>query len=90
MKEAFRMKIYEHKTDVEIAQWLNDHGRTKKRGKKELQITNNKLRTVWRDTFYYGKLVVSDYTSDQTKDNPYFVPMITSEEYEILADRLGE
>ncbi len=90
MKEAFQMKIYEHTTDVEIAQWLNDRGRTKKRGKKELQVTNNKLRTVWRDPFYYGKLVVSDYTSDQTKDNPHFVPMITSEEYEILADRIGE
>ena len=33
------MKIYEHKTDVTIAQWLNDRGWTKKRGKKELQAT---------------------------------------------------
>ncbi len=82
------MKIYEHKTDVAIAQWLNDRGWTKKQGKKELQATWNKLRTVWKDTFYYGKLVVSDYISDQKKDNPYFRPMITPEEYEILADRL--
>lgn len=88
IKEAFHMKIYEHKTDVKIAQWLNDHGWTKKTGKKELKATGNKLATVWRDPFYYGKLVVSDYISDQTKDNPYFRPMITSEEYEILADRL--
>lgn len=88
IKQAFYMKIYDHKTDVEIAQWLNDRGWTKKRGKKELQATGNKLSKVWRDPFYYGKLVVADYSSNQIQDNPYFIPMITSEEYEILADRL--
>lgn len=88
IKKAFHMKIYEYHTDVKIAEWLNKHNYTKKLGKRKVKMTNNMLSKVWKDPFYYGKLVVSDYTSDQIQDNPYYKPMITPEEYEILADHL--
>lgn len=82
------MKIYEQKTDVYIAEWLNTNGWVKKVWNKESKANNNKLRAVWKDPFYYGKLVVKNYSSDQTIDNPHYKPMITFAEYELLQSRM--
>ena len=87
MRRAFELKIYDQKSDKYIAQWMNDHWWKKKRGKNELEATATRINAVWKDTFYYGLLCIWENISDQNKDNPYFKPMISIEEYEILADR---
>gem|GEM_PF-4283455 len=42
---------------------------------------------MWKDPFYYGIHCVAERMSDQIADNPYYKPIITQAEYEILADR---
>lgn len=87
MRRAFELKIYEQKSDKVIAQRMNDHWWKKKRGKDENEASANWINAVWKDTFYYGLLCEGENVSDQNRDNPYFKPMISSEEFEILADR---
>jgi hypothetical protein len=93
MKEAFRMKIYDKKSDEYIAKRLNNNGyeRVYKNDKNNISYANPKsLTNVWTDEFYYGIYNSGWVSSDQREQNPYYKPLITVEEYQILWDRYAK
>ena len=93
MKEAFRMKIYQNKSDDYIADRLNDNGyeRRYKNNKNKITYLNSKrLSDIWTDEFYYGILNSGGASSDQREQNPYYESLITVDEYQILWDRYAK
>jgi len=93
MKEAFRMKIYDNRSDEYIAKRLNNNGyeRTYKKDKNKITYANPKrLTDIWTDAFYYGVFNSGGISSDQREQNPYYEPLITVEEYQILWDRYAK
>lgn len=90
MKEAFRIKIEENKSDEFIAKWLQSKGvvrEYRKEGKKATFISARTLNDVWKDPFYYGIFEYGDIATDQFEKNPYYEPVITKEEHIILMER---
>ena len=93
MKEAFRMKIHDNRSDDYIAKRLNTHGyrRTYKNDKdKTTDVNPKRLTDIWTDTFYYGVFSSGGVSSDQREQNPYYESLITIEEYQILWDRYAK
>ncbi len=45
------------------------------------------LNDLWKDPFYYGIFEYGDISVDLREKNPYYMPMITQEEYDILIER---
>lgn len=88
MRRAFEMKIYEQKTDKEIANWLNKNW-FKREYKNETRKVNPKnLWTVWGDKFYYGLYESWENQIDlvDTGVNPYFKPIIEEREFDKLLE----
>ncbi len=84
IKEAFHLKIYQHKTNVYIANRLNNNWWKKIVKGKAQFADDNKLAALWKDPFYYWKYVVWGNSADQFEMNPDYKPMISFSEYEIL------
>ena len=89
MRRAFEMKIYENKSDDSIANWLNANGfkREQKNWIKKA-VKSKRLWDVWRNQFYYGMFVSKEAYYDLRELNPYFEPIISEEEYDLLQERL--
>jgi len=89
MKKAFELKIYENKSDDEIATWLNAswYKRELVNGKVK-SVSGKRLWDVWRNEFYYGMYISNNAYYDLRELNPYFVPMISETEYDLLQDKL--
>lgn len=90
MREAFRMKIEEDASDEKISKWLRSQGvgRTyKKDGRSPSPISARVTNDLWKDPFYYGIWEYGDLAVDLREKNPYYMPMISKEEYDILIER---
>lgn len=102
MKAAFYAKIYQWKTDKEIANWLDKEWfrivtRVGKKNKQYWKVKFNETRISYKnlsqvrvDEFYYWILTYWVWESkryDQRVLNPdYWEPMITKEQYDILVE----
>lgn len=90
MKRAFQMRLYEWKTNDEIATRLNANGyvREFKNGRKE-SVDWKRLKSVRENHFYYGVYISGANVFDMRdwELNPFYKPMITEEEHEILVKR---
>lgn len=87
IKEAFRMKIYEQKSDEDIWKYLkrNDYKRIYKN--KETELNKKSLYKIWLDEFYYWILVVGNNQVDLREANAYYKPIIEQSEHQILLER---
>lgn len=85
------MKIYMESTDDDIAKFLNENGyvREYKNKRTPTPVTGRMLNDHWRKSFYYGMYISGNSTVDMREPgmNPYFEPMITEEEHEVLVAR---
>jgi len=87
MQKAFKMKLYENKSDDYIANWLNSNWFYRETKKEKNAVSFKRLGNVWRDEFYYGLYFHWDEIIDQRELNPYYEAMITETEHQILYDR---
>lgn len=87
MKKAFELKIYDRKSDEFIAEYLNKNWFKKKSKNKEQDASSKNLYRIWKDSFYYWMFIVWDWEYNLIGQNPYFKPLITSDEYLILIER---
>ena len=89
IKKAFKMKIYENKSNREIKEFLDAHWyvREYQTWRPSHPISENSLSMMWEDSFYYWMLVVWEARHDLRKTNKYFKPMITEEEYSVLIEQ---
>ena len=87
MRMAFQMKLYDNKSDLVIASWLNSHGFTKKSGKKIVPANYKLLFRVRIDPVYYGVHRYGNNMADLREAEVDFQPMITEHEHKILLDR---
>ena len=89
LKKAFHMKIYEDKTNEFIVNRLYKKGfyRLSKKWKK-LFLSSRAIQDVFKDTFYYWELKYGDKTTNLTKTNKYFKPIINYEEYQLLQSKI--
>ena len=90
IKEAFHMKLYEHKSDEDIWNWINAswYERTwKKKSKNSWKINYKNLYRLWIDPFYYGLFLVWSYETNLNETNTYYKPMIEEEEHNVLIER---
>ena len=88
------MKIYENETDRSILDYLNKNNikRTHLEEKnlnriKQIKLTRTYLNDVRTDPFYYWIHIYWDQKLDLKEVNPYFIPVISKNEYEILFSR---
>ena len=91
MKQAFHMKVHEQKSNQYIADWLNNEWFV--REYKNWRVGKLNGRYLWpvrRNPFYYWVYIAWKSTIDYREEwtNPHFAPMITSQEYEVLNERL--
>lgn len=96
MKEAFRMKVYEWKSDKYITDWLIQNWVkrivwwNKKENKekiKEVYPNDKTIYKIWIDPFYYGVWQYWETSTDLRELNKYYKPIITEEEWKILMER---
>lgn len=90
MKRAFEMKIYEDKSDQEIADWLNANGFVREFKTWNKSVKAKRLTEVWRNEVYYGMYVSNDGYYDLRELNPYYKPMITEAEFNLLREKLSK
>lgn len=85
IREAFEMKMYARKTDVEIVEHLKRHwySRKFKDGSKN-EISKDSIAVMWRDTFYSWINTYNNLELVLSSENPYFKPMISGEEVALL------
>jgi len=86
MKEWFQMKL-QKKTNSSIVKWLNENWFRYTVDGIEKELTEKSLAKKRKDPFYYGILIHGTNESDQREVNPYYKPLITEEEYNILLER---
>ena len=88
IQEAFKMKIDGEKEPY-ILDWLHSNGykRVYKKNKRESNISSTSLNNMFYDEFYYGMFINGESMSDLRESNPYYVPIITEEQFQILKDR---
>lgn len=58
-----------------------------KKTKEFRSMNKTSLNNMFKDVFYYWKLISWDNVSDLRETNPYYKPLITEEEFQILQDR---
>ena len=90
IRKAFEMKIYDKKSDATIVEWLNNNGRKREWGDRELDATIGKINNIRKDPFYYGILISGEQVVDQRELNPHYQPMITADEFQLLEERRDE
>lgn len=88
IKEAFKMKldwIKEHK----IKEFLDSswYIREYKTWRESNLIATSTLNDIFKDSFYYGQFINWENKVDLRISNPYYQPVITEEEYDILMER---
>jgi len=88
MRTAFEMKLYENKSDDEIAKWLNAHWFLRELKERSKSVEAKRLWDLWRNEFYYGMYISNDAYYDMRELNPYFKPLITDQEFFALQDKL--
>lgn len=89
-KEAFRRKVYENQSDETIGKYIITSGfkRKFKNKNRESKLNVKWLYRIWLDPFYYGILISGNNEVDlRDWANPYYQPLITEEEHQILLDR---
>jgi hypothetical protein len=57
---------------------------------KRTYANAKRLTEIRTDEFYYGILNSGNTSSDQREKNPYYKPLITPDEYQILWDRYAK
>lgn len=62
------------------------HGKFKNDWRKEY-IKKSLLNKMFRDDFYYWKLISWDNFVDLLEVNPYFKPIVSEDEFQILQER---
>ncbi len=87
MKEAFRMKVYDNKSDEYIASRLNSHGFLRKTKKTSKEVNRKRLTEVWRDPFYYGIYISWNNRVNLLEIDTPFEPLISETEYNVLLYR---
>lgn len=93
LKNAFRMKLYERKTDEEISKYLKENGFSKRKfeGDKKtesVKVTKNWVNKTMKNPFYAGIYKVGNKVVDLT--GLYnFEPMITVEEFLKINTQVG-
>ncbi len=80
------MKL-QKKTNSSIVKWLNENWFRYTVDGVEKELTEKSLAKKRKDPFYYGILIHGTDESDQREVNPYYKPLITEEEYNILLER---
>lgn len=89
-KEAFRRKVYENQTDETIGKFIISSGfkRKFKNKNRKSELNIKSLYKIRLDPFYYGILISGNNETDlRDGANPYYVPLISKEEHQILLDR---
>ncbi len=88
IKEAFEKKL-DMVPESKIIEFLNSNWyyREYKSWKRE-EIWKNWLAGMLRDEFYYGMFINWDTISDLRETNPYYKPMITEEQFQIIKARV--
>ena len=88
IKEAFEMKL-NNVAETKIKQFLDANGYVRKMRKtwEEKLIWINTLNNIFKDEFYYGIFINGEAHVDQRKHNPYYIPMITEDQFQIIMDR---
>lgn len=91
LKQAFSMRIYEQKTNEEIADWLDTNGYRhliKTTGKCQ-KLSKQKLTYIWPDPFYCGFWIRKEFEEpiNLKEIDPAFQPMISEEEHQVLFSR---
>ena len=79
IKEAFKMKIYQSYTDVEIMHWLSTKG---------VKMKKQTISDIWRNRFYTGTIKNSLLDGKLIKGS--WEPMITLKEYNRLQEILSK
>lgn len=76
-------------TDEKITKYINIHWykRILKKSGKELIMNSKNIGKIWVDEFYYGILIHWEATQDLREVNPYYKPVISEEQFQILKDR---
>lgn len=91
MKKAFHMKIYEHKTNEFIWEYLNTHWFTRSISWKKSPTRMNwkDFSRIWMDPFYYWIHIYWQAQSDQREFNQHYQALITEDEYLVLQKKLS-
>ncbi len=87
--KAFQMKLYEKKTNTDIAQWMNDQWFKYQYGKRTIYATAKWLSRIFKVEVFYWLYCIWDRQIDLNEEWLwYFKPIISKEEYYILQDLL--
>lgn len=91
IKEAFEKKL-NFTPESEIADFLNANWycREYKKKWKVEWISRSNLWKIFKDEFYYWMLIHWDSISDLRETNPYYKPMITEGDFQILKSRVED
>lgn len=88
IKEAFEMKLNLVPESI-IKDFLNSNWYYREYSDwTRKQIWKNAVTWMLRDDFYYGMFINWDTISDLRETNPYYKPMITAEEFQIIKSRV--
>lgn len=88
MQQAFRIKIYERKSDKEIIKFLNEKWFVRPNWKP---LTSDTLIwQVWRDSFFCWFFVKWKNVVNLKEVSDLFEPMITEDEHNLLVERLSK
>ena len=85
MRRAFEMKLYEGKSDIEIIKRLTSAWF--KKDWVDRPIQKSCLNNAWKDPFYFWIFYRSWVYVDLNEKNPFYKPLITKEEHEVLVQR---
>ena len=88
MQKAFKIKIYERKSDKEILKFLNEQWFV--RPNWQPLTSNTLLWQVWRDPFYCWLFVKWKNVVNLNEVSDIFKPMITEDEHHLLIERLSK
>lgn len=85
IKEAFKMKL-NWISETKILQFINSswYKREYIRAKNAREMSKSVLNDMFKDDFYYWKFIYWESIIDLLETNPYYKPVITSKEFEIL------
>lgn len=88
IKEAFEMKL-NWEPETIILSFLNANWYVREYIKSwdKRPISKSSLNVLFKDEFNYGVFINWEFSTDLRKENEYYEPIITEEEYQILQDR---
>jgi DNA invertase Pin-like site-specific DNA recombinase len=88
-KEAFRRKVYEYQSDEEIWKYITASWFKRKYSKNDRETPLNKkaLYKIRVDEFNYGIMISGENQVDLRDINPYYEPLVTEDEFQVLLNR---